>query len=465
MLIGGAGTGKTVAALQFLREGIRQGGQVAMLTQARPEDVIDLAHSIGIDLTTHLRSGRWVLLGYQHGFRDRYRRTIEPKEVFEELDGFLAQAGEPDRLVIDTCGPLVEARGTGNGAELLVDMLAGLRSTVLLTFAAEHPGALDSAFDLVSQRAALILQLTMSSSGRRQFVVRKMLGPSEAAGPISFEIREGVGIVPPEAARRERSSDVAPDVRRRVLLLDVTGELTEELRLWFEKTYEVFYTSDPVDAFPELAQREFGLVVVHLDRRSVERGLHVMTQVRRAVSRPPIFVMCGYDLRAADRARALRSGADDFLSGDLKPDELASRVEALLRRGRSVVCGEELVEPPRRPRQGANLGPTGVIELVRAQLGSESAPIFSLVLLRPSNGSAVQELASHVADRMRQTGGDRLSVSGARVEVYLDGAGASHAERFLKRVRSEGWEKVAAVVYTWPTDRDELQKIVEPRDG
>ncbi|NIR45871.1 MAG: hypothetical protein GWN99_15675 [Gemmatimonadetes bacterium] len=457
LLVGGAGTGKTVAALQFLREGIRQGGRVAMLTQARPEDVIALAGSIGIDIETHLRSGRWVVAGYQHGFRERYRRTIEPREVFEELDSFISAEGEPDRLAIDTCGPLVESRGTGSGAELLVELLAGLRTMTLLTFAAESPTALDSAFDFISQRAALVLHVTMSSAGRRQFLVRKTLGPQEVTGPISFEIQDGVGIVPAESTRRERSSDVKPEVRRRALLLDVTGELSDELRGWFEAAYEVFHTADPVDAFPELARQDFGLVVVHVDRRSVDRGLHVMSQVRRAAARPPILVVCPYDLRASDRARALRGGADDVLSGGVHPEELGSRIDALLRRGRLVngPDGSVTPEPGRRPADKK------VMDLVREGLDAPGAPVFSLVLLRPGNGSSVEELASHVADRMRQATGDQLTVAAGRVEIFLDGAMASHAERFLKRIRVDRWDKIGAVVYTAPSDRDDLLRIVE----
>ncbi|UCC71912.1 MAG: hypothetical protein JSV86_16305 [Gemmatimonadota bacterium] len=468
-VIGGPGTGKTVAALQFLREGIREGGHVAMLTQARPADVIDLAHSIGIDLTTHLRSGRWMLLGYQSGFRERYRRSIEPREVFDELAGFVQEVGVPDRLAIDTCGPLVETRESGNGAEMLVDLLGGLETMVLLTFAAEHPGALDSSFDFISQRASLILHFTLSSEGRREIVVRKTVGPSDAAGPITFDIRDGVGIVPPEAVPQKRRSDVTPEVRRRVMLLDIPGGLPQELRLWLEETFELVYTADPVDAFPELAQREFGLVCVHVDRRTVKRGLHVMQQLRRAASRPPILLMSRVVVRASDRAVALRSGADDFVSGGLNPEELASRMEALLRRGRTEVePGAEQGEPmdvdavqsteTARPGVGAN--PAEVRDMVRARLKAPGATIFSLVLLKPPNGRGLHALASHVADQMRQDTGDRMCVNGEQVEIYLHGAMASHAERFLGRVRIDPFQDVNAEVYTSPTDRERLLKVM-----
>jgi DNA-binding response OmpR family regulator len=282
-----------------------------------------------------------------------------------------------------------------------------------------------------------------------------------------FDIREGLGMVPPDIVPQKRCSDVTPEVRRRVLLLDIAGELPQELRLWLEGTFDLVHTTDAVDAFPELARREFGLLVLHVDRRTVKRGLHVMQQLRRAASRPPILLMSRVVVRAADRASALRSGADDFVSGGLNPEELASRMEALLRRGRTEVePGAEEVEPTdaveskeaARPGVGAN--PEEVRDTVRAQLKKPGAPIFSLVLLKPANGRGLHALATHVADQMRQDTGDRMCVNGQQVEVYLHGAMSSHAEKFLKRVMIDPFHEVDAEVYTSPTDRERLLKVM-----
>lgn len=461
-LVGGPGTGKTVAALHFLDEGVREGGRVAHLTQARPEDVVKQANSIGIDLDAHLRSGDWLMLGYQPGFRQRYRRTIDASEVFSELEGLIRSGTGPDRIVLDTCAPLVEGREVANSAELLVDLLGRLGSTCLLTFSAEQIAELDSGFGVISQRASLVLHMTLNSSGRRQFIIRKTAGPADLAGPIGFDIRDRLGIVPFNGSRRERVQETKASVRRRLLLLDIPGELPEELRLWFEGSFELFRTSDPVDAFPELARREFGLVVLNVDRRSVNRALHVMHQLRRAARRPPILVMCGYDLRASDRARALRFGADDFISGGLNPEELASRIEGLLRRGRSAAATlTDVDEPPRKASMQDDGSAVPVLETVRARLQMDKPPIFSLVLLRPSGGKRLKTLAKHVGEKMRRGSEDRMTVGPGRVEVYLDGALARHAEIFLNRVRTDDWKKVAAVVYTSPTDREELLKLLE----
>jgi KaiC/GvpD/RAD55 family RecA-like ATPase len=458
-LIGGPGTGKTVAALQFMMEGIREGGRVAMLIQARPEDVIDLARAMGMNPDAHLRSGSWVMLGYQSGFRDRYRRMIEPEDAFGELRTFLEEGEAPNRLVIDTCGPLVESRESGQAAELLIELLSELQSTSLLTFAAESPGDLDDGFDFISQRAALILHLAMRETGRREMVVRKTLGPLESTGPITFDIREGHGIVPPVAVERKRRSDLTPEVLRRVLLLDIPGDMPEELRLWLSEAFDLVYTKDPVEAFPELAQREFGVVAVHIDRRTVSRGLHVMHQMRRAARRPPILLFSPVDVRASDRAQALRAGADDFVSGGIHPDELASRIAALLRRGRPEMDDEEVEKngaaKPVVPEKAE------VRDIVREQLKTPGAGIFSMVVFRPKGGRGLHALANHVADQMRQETGDRVSVFDHQVHVYLHGALASQAQRFLQRVKKEPFTDVATDVYTAPIDRQRLIEVIE----
>lgn len=459
-LVGGAGTGKTVAALQFLNEAYRAGGRVALVSQALPKDVIDLASTIGIDLVSGVRSGRWLLLGYQPGFRERYRRTIESEEAFEELERLIRSDQPPDRVAVDTCGPLVESRESGSGAELLVDLVTRLGSKTLLTFAGEHPGALDSGFDFISQRASLMLHLTLSHTGRRAMVIRKSAGPVASTGPITFDIKPGLGIVAP-TFQHQRRSDLSPEVRRRVLLVDIPGELPEEMRLWLGEAFDLVHTSDPVEAFPELARREFGVVAVHIDRRTVDRGLHVMHQLRRAAGRPPILVMSPVDVRASDRAKALRAGADDFISGGLNPDEVASRIEALLRRGRTDL-GERAEPQESKPATNgkAKAEPGALREYMRAQLGSPGTPIFSLVILRPVNGRGLHALTEHVTERMRHDNGDRVSVSGDHLEIYLHGAMASHAARFLERVRTEPFTKVKAEVYTSPVDRDRLLEVI-----
>ena len=117
-----------------------------------------------------------------------------------------------------------------------------------------------------------------------------------------------------------------------------------------------------------------------------------------------------------------------------------------------------------RPSIGADS--QEVWDTVRTQLRGPGAPIFSLVLLKPTNGRGLHALASHVEGQMRHETGDRMSVSGGEIEVYLQDAMAAHAERFLNRVLIEPFTEVDAEVYTSPTDRQLLIDVMETRgDG
>jgi DNA-binding response OmpR family regulator len=68
-------------------------------------------------------------------------------------------------------------------------------------------------------------------------------------------------------------------------------------------------------------------------------GLELVRQVRRR-SALPILMVSGRG-EIADRVRALKTGADDYLVKPFDPSELAARVEALLRRARQTSRGLE----------------------------------------------------------------------------------------------------------------------------
>lgn len=465
VLTGGPGTGKTITALHFLQAGLEQGTKVGLVTQARPEDVLSLAESIGMAWVEPVRSGSAVIIGYRSGFRERYRRVVEPEAVFNELRALLTGDGDPARIAIDTSGPLADSRDTGTGAELLVDMLEELAATSLLTFTAEQPGALSGGIDFILQRSSLILHITQTSAGLRQFHVRKATGLLEPAGPITFDTRPGEGIAEPRTGVRRRATDLSPEIRRRILLVDLAGRLPPEVRSWLDESFELSYTQDPLEAFPEVARREFGMLVVNVDPGAVDQGLHVAHQLRRASERAPLLILCGSNVRASDRARALRLGADDFLSGDLNPDELASRIEALLRRGRAP--GDSSLDGDGQPPAEASihLDVYEFRDLVVTRLAKAVSPIFSIVLLRPPGDRDLGELRAHLAHVMRQNGEDRFTVMGDRLAVYLHGALAPHIESFLRRVKVDGWQQIGVETFTFPSDRGRLREVIDARDG
>jgi len=90
-------------------------------------------------------------------------------------------------------------------------------------------------------------------------------------------------------------------------------------------------------------------------------GLAVVTELRRAgVDTPVLMISALSDVDA--RVRGLRAGGDDYLTKPFAPDEMAARIEVLLRRRRAttpdtrLVVGDlELDLIARRARRGATL--------------------------------------------------------------------------------------------------------------
>jgi DNA-binding response OmpR family regulator len=87
-----------------------------------------------------------------------------------------------------------------------------------------------------------------------------------------------------------------------------------------------------------LAQQRFDLLVTDLVLPGAD-GLELVSQVRRRSSIPILMVSGRGEI--ADRVRALKIGADDYVVKPFDPSELAARVEALLRRARQTARSEQ----------------------------------------------------------------------------------------------------------------------------
>lgn len=108
----------------------------------------------------------------------------------------------------------------------------------------------------------------------------------------------------------------------------------------------------PYPAGPEqLAALRLHAVVVN----PALTGLEYLERVARALPGLALLV-CSAPAPVADRVRALRAGADDWVSKPCHPEELVARIEAVLRRRRAgelplgqepVLAGELIIRPDR----------------------------------------------------------------------------------------------------------------------
>lgn len=192
---GGPGSGKTICALHFLREGLTHDESALYITSARPADVRSLARHIGWDLDAQLRGGRLAMLRFRTEFAARVAFVANAGPVFEDVQRMLGPV-VPSRIVIDSFAPfLAEGNASGEGVTRLAEFLESSGATSLLTFPEDITVAYDRRLETVVQSAAAIVRLDRADADRyRLRVVNARF--DVAAVETEFAIRRGQGIVP-----------------------------------------------------------------------------------------------------------------------------------------------------------------------------------------------------------------------------------------------------------------------------
>lgn len=225
LLSGGPGAGKTTACLQFVREGLRRGEAVAMLTADRPSDLRSHAAHLALDLATPLRDGRLSLLRYSYGMEALLQCSPSPDRMLDDLRRMLLSVG-PARLVIDTVAPLLSS---GPHAAAVVAALTNLLESsgiaALVTCSGDLTGTrgvgYDHRIEPLAERAAAVLHLTRRAvaSTRRaaaepapptyQLDLVQVRFPVASTAPVPCTIEPGAGlalVAPRRASSRPRRS-------------------------------------------------------------------------------------------------------------------------------------------------------------------------------------------------------------------------------------------------------------------
>lgn len=172
--------------------------------------------------------------------------------------------------------------------------------------------------------------------------------------------------------------------------------------LWWRTGHHV-----PPEAPPDVA-----LVLLDLMMPRVP-GMTMLEELR-AVSDVPVLVLSARD-ETADKVRALRLGADDYMTKPFWPDELLERVKARIRR------------PVLARRNALELGPLR-IELERRQVWAHQLEVdltraeFELLLAlarRPGAAITRQWLADNVLDPDRDGSERALDVHVSRLRKKI----------------------------------------------
>ncbi len=467
VLSGAPGTGKSIACLEFLNAGLGDGGTVALLTHDDPSDLLAQGEFLGLNLADAFASDRFILVRYQLDFARRFARAAEPDVAFAELRQMLGTTA-PDRIAIDSITPIIEA-GTASGACVasLLGFLEGLGATSLLTYPGELASRYDRRLESLAQRAAAIFHLASDRDGTTKLNVQKIRYAAPSTSSISFVIRSGVGIVTAGDGLSRRAYDLPEETRRKLIVVSDQSATSAELLHVLAARFDVAVRSPAPRVVAQIMQSPTGAVLLDVRRDSLDEALELVRELRRGGSKAPIALVTPFVLRASDRARALRAGADDFFAA-LHTEELLLRLEALVLRGRSaaVVLPEPTITIA-ESRDGSGILDDGEFRTaIEARLGSTVPAFFTVVRfeLPTDDREALTDLARIARAQVRSESGDMVGVVGTAVVVYLHSARRKDIDPFVHRVRATwtaaGHGDLTATRAAYPADETELQTML-----
>jgi len=206
----------------------------------------------------------------------------------------------------------------------------------------------------------------------------------------------------------------------RVLVVEDDERLGRQVRdSLAEAGYEPVWLRDGASVGTELAAGA-SLIVLDLMLPG-EHGLDVLKRLRRD-SDVPVLVLSARN-ETADKVRALKLGADDYVTKPFWPDELLARVAARLRRpvlqrGTTVRVGELSVDlEQRRVTVGSE-----TVDLTRVEFD-----LLAALARRPGAAVSRAWLAEHVLNPEREGGERTLDVHMSRLRKKLGTAAGAIA--------------------------------------
>lgn len=216
----------------------------------------------------------------------------------------------------------------------------------------------------------------------------------------------------------------------RILVIEDEPKLADYLKKGLsEQSHVVDVARDGVDGRHLALEGEYDLIVLDVMLPGVD-GFEVLASVR-ARKDTPILMLTARDA-VEDRVRGLEGGADDYLVKPFAFSELAARVQALLRRGRSReptllrLADLELDLARRRAQRGGQ----------RLDLTAKEFSLLALLLRRQGQVLSRTTLAEQVWDMHFDSDTNVIDVAVRRLRGKLDDP---YDTKLLHTVRGMGY--------------------------
>jgi hypothetical protein len=233
--------------------------------------------------------------------------------------------------------------------------------------------------------------------------------------------------------------------------------------------FEIDVRTGMLSAFTDVVRDGVGALLLNVRRDVIESALQLIRDLRQSNNSVPVVLITPYVLRSADRTRALRAGADDFLSSSLAPTELVARLQNIVKRGH----WHDLMSAA--PEPGMILQPTtdgstyepmvgdALAKSVRGYLEREQLPFFTLFLIRPEKGE-LAGLAKLALNIVRVESGDLVGIQGKRVIAYLDSARPKDLASLKIRMREHalrlGYGDIEIEALGFPANEDAVRELL-----
>ncbi len=166
----------------------------------------------------------------------------------------------------------------------------------------------------------------------------------------------------------------------RLLIAEDERDLAEALKAFFEKNqFTADTVGDGISAYDYASTGEYDALILDIMMPKMD-GVEVLKRLRREGNKTPVMMLTAKGEKD-DRIAGFDAGADDYLPKPFEPDELISRVRAMLRRSENysptaVSFGDLTLEPGSGTlRCGANRIRLSVKEFLVAELFMRSPNI------------------------------------------------------------------------------------------
>src|SRR2546421_6692298 len=205
LLLGDAGSGKTILSYQLLHDELESGRLCALLSyDAFPEDVQGRMGEFGWDIISHLRKGRLKIIDCYSGLAGQGEGALrDPSDLTElniQVTSFITKAKNvPVTLILDSLTPIFNGVEAKQAINFLQTVGAKVKKTGGLFILTASRGAIPE--DSIAKIKSIVdgvIELTLVRSGRkgvRYLSVLKMERRRIASDTVSFEIARGRGLV------------------------------------------------------------------------------------------------------------------------------------------------------------------------------------------------------------------------------------------------------------------------------